>query len=314
MLITGSSGFVGGHLVDQLEGCGGRVFGVSRHCGDARQHSSPSPGVEVMADLRDPEMTRRVIRDLQPTHVFHAAGILGQPVEDWRSLYEGNVLTTVNLLDAITAEGLHPWILLTSSSAVYGAGTGQALVEGDPLEPVSWYGVTKAAQELVGIRAARAAGARVIRVRLFNLIGPGQPSSLVISDVARQIAVAERTEVSVVQLGNLEPERDYVDVRDAAAAMVLLAEAGAPSGPYNVASGRARSVRECVDALLRLASKPIQIQTVDIRRRTADIRRQFGDCGRLRTTVSWRPMIELEQSLQDVLDHWRRHVQREANQ
>ena len=308
VLVAGSSGFVGGHLVAALRREGCEVIGLSRHGGTRAAASTPGGFTQVAVDLRDAEATRRIIGEVRPTHVLHAAGILPGPGVGWSSLHDGNVLTTVNLLDAISAEGLDPWILLTSSSAVYGSGTGEPLAEDSPFRPISWYGVAKAAQELLGIQAEAACGARAVRVRLFNLVGPRQPPSLVISAIARQIAAAERGSGSVVQVGNLDPERDYLDVRDAAAALVLLADEQSPPGAYNVASEKARSVRECVDVLLQLAQKPLTVETVEDRQRKVDIQRQVGDSAKLRAAIRWRPTIAFEDSLLDVLEHWRGQI------
>lgn len=307
VLVAGSSGFLGRHIVACLRAQGCNVVGVVRKPG-RRDWPVMAPGVrEIANDLRDIDTTRAVVKEISPTHVFHVAGVLGGQSSDWINLFEGNVLTTINLLGAIRAERLSPWVVVASSSSVYGPGADQALVEELPFRPMSSYGVSKAAQELVALQA-ELHGTEITRARLFNLVGPGQPASLVISDIARQIAVAEHGGPPIIEVGSLEPERDYVDVRDAAAAMVLLARRGAPSGPYNIATGSSHSVGQCVQTLRDLAMRPVTFKSIEARRRTVDIPRQVGDCTKLRSIVDWRPAISFQDSLSDVLDYWRERI------
>jgi len=313
-LVTGSAGFVGKHLVTQLLEAGSAVVALSRRPEGARSPGlvgrlRPQPGLtRATADLRDPAATRRMVCDARPTHVFHLAGVRESAPTTWAALHEGNVLTTLHLLEALRAEELRPWMLIAGSSAVYGAGADIALTEDAPVRPHTLYGVAKAAQELLAVCEEAAYQAQVVRARMFNLLGPGQGPSMLIPGVAHQIALAEHDPDGIVQVGNLDAERDYLDVRDAAAALVLLGRAAAPSGPYNVASGVARSSRECVRQLLALARRPIALQQEEARRRAVDVARQVGDSSRLRGAVGWNPEIAFDTSLSDVLEDWRRRV------
>jgi GDP-4-dehydro-6-deoxy-D-mannose reductase len=312
-LVTGSAGFVGKHLVTKLLEAGSTVIAASRDSGAlaTKTGERASHGgclIRLYADLRDPLETERMANDARPTHVFHLAGVRESGQTTWAALQEGNVASTLHLFDALRATNLQPWILVAGSSAVYGNTSDSCLTETSELRPLTLYGVAKATQELLSIRAESTFQSGVVRARLFNVVGPGQGPSMLISDIARQVAIAEVDSDARVEVGNLDTERDYVDVRDAASALLLLAEERACSGPYNVASGAAHSTRDCVHRLLEMGSRSIELRQTESRRRLIDVQRQVGDSSKLRDAVAWRPTISFETSLGDVLSDWRERV------
>jgi GDP-4-dehydro-6-deoxy-D-mannose reductase len=219
-----------------------------------------------------------------------------------------NVLGTLGLFDSLRAVGQAPRVLLAGSSAVYGAGGDGPIEETRPLQPRSAYAASKAAQEMVALHYGSQFGLPVIRARTFNLVGPRQPAALVISEIARQIASAERGGPACLKLGNLTPQRDFTDVRDAVRAYARLAEAGLAGEVYNVCTGRAHSVRECAESLLALASVPMRLASDPSRARPADIECQIGSARRLYQLTGWQPVIPFARSLADVLEDWRQQT------
>jgi GDP-4-dehydro-6-deoxy-D-mannose reductase len=154
-------------------------------------------------------------------------------------------------------------------------------------------------------------GLPVVCARAFNHIGPGQSAGLVVSAIAQQVAVNERTGSDVVLAGDLTPTRDFTDVRDVVRAYRLLVEHGLPGEAYNVCSGRAVAIREVAEKLLALASRPMRIETDPARLRPVEVPAHWGDNTKLRTATGWLPTIPLERSMADVLAWWRSKTEME---
>ena len=249
--------------------------------------------------------------------VIHLAGLTASA--DWPALLHTNVLGTVNLLKAIhtlrDAGDGDPPILVTSSSGVY-APTGPEdppITEEHAVSPVTPYGVSKAAQELAAHRFFAAEGMRIVTVRTFNLVGPDQSSDFVCSSIAQQIARAEaRDEPAYVRLGDLDRERDFVDVRDAVDVYLMLLDGGSEGHAYNCGSGIAHSIGRVVELLSTAASVEVFVEQRAERSRRGDVRSQRADVTRTFAATGWKCSIPLGTSLRDLLDGWRRRVAQEV--
>jgi GDP-4-dehydro-6-deoxy-D-mannose reductase len=145
-----------------------------------------------------------------------------------------------------------------------------------------------------------------LRVRPFPHIGPGQALGFVTADFASQIAAIEKGEQdSVMKVGNLEAKRDFTDVRDVVRAYRLLLQDGELGEVYNVASGKATSIQFVLDELLKLSKVKIKVERDPERMRPSDIPVLVGDANKLKETTGWEPTINLERSLEDILNYWR---------
>jgi hypothetical protein len=176
------------------------------------------------------------------------------------------------VLEACAAAAPSARVLLVSSAEVYGrVAAGAPIAEDRPLRPATAYALSKACAELAGHRAA-ARGARIVIVRPFNHIGPGQSDDYVASAFARQLARIEAgSQPPVLRVGNLEAVRDLTDVRDAASAYVAILERAPDGAVYNVTSGRATSVRQLLDGLVSLCRREVAVETDPARLRPIDV-------------------------------------------
>ena len=174
-----------------------------------------------------------------------------------------------------------------------------------PLRPQNPYAVSKAACDLLGGQYADALGLRVVRLRPFNHAGPGQSDDYVIGTLTRQVAEAEAAgePECVLRTGNLDSARDFTDVRDVVRAYVLAA--ALEPGAWNVASGRAVSVRELVELVRAAARVPVRHEVDPTRVRAHDVPEVRGSAERLRAATGWEPEIPLERTVADALDAWR---------
>lgn len=287
-LITGGSGFFGRALAAELARRGIRFKSLSRADGN----------------LEDPGQARRLVLKGRPAVIFHLAGLTGS--SDPSRLWAAHVGATLNVLEAALDLPVKPRIVIAGSAAEYGAPAVRAPVkEDEEARPLSPYGASKLSQTLAALSFVHR-GLEVAVARVFNASGPGAPSHLVPGAFASQIAAAERGAAgSEIRVGNLEPRRDFVDVRDIASALVALGGRRVPSGIYNVCSGAPVAIGEVLDQLLALASVPLKARPAAGRRRGGPSS-IAGSRAKLARAAGWTPRIGLRRSLRDTLAWHRR--------
>lgn len=301
VLVIGGTGFLGRHVVARCRASGAEVTSTGR---------SRAGGADRTLELADQQATRELLREVAPDTVFLAAGAIGGPEVTMDELVTANVVHTDLLVEAVIAEAPDCSIVIASSSAVYAPAEG-TLTEASPVGPVTSYGVSKAAQELVAGRASHL-GAKVVLLRYFNLVGAGQPSALMLSSLTRQVAAAasEARREAVIELGRMDSRRDFVDVRDAARAADVIVRAGIDKGTYNVATGRAVSVRECLDLVAGVAGVEIRVRSGRGTMTTGDVDVQVGSFSRLHHATGWEPTFSLEDSVRALLAYWHENDRR----
>jgi GDP-4-dehydro-6-deoxy-D-mannose reductase len=183
------------------------------------------------------------------------------------------------------------------------------IAEATPFRPNNPYGVSKVTQDVMALQYWLSHQLPTIRARSFNHIGPGQADDFVASAFARQIAEIEAGQrPPVVTVGNLEAQRDFTDVRDVVRAYWLLVTRGEAGQAYNVGSGQARSARWLLETLLSLTPVSVEIQLDPNRLRPSDVPLSVCSNRRLVEATGWQPQINIQQSLQDLLDGWRKEV------
>jgi GDP-4-dehydro-6-deoxy-D-mannose reductase len=288
--VTGGAGFAGRHLRALLP-----------------EAVSPS---RSELNLLDAGAVRSAVRDSSPRVVFHLAA-LASVRRSWDAPAEtltANVAMTANLLEAVRLEAPEATVVVIGSGEVYGPPESLPVEEDAPLRPQNPYAVSKAACDLLAGQYADAFGMRVVRMRPFNHAGPGQSEDYVVGTLTRQVAEAEaagRDEV-LLRTGNPESARDFTDVRDVARAYA--AAAALDGGAFNVASGRAVTVRDLIE-LVRAASRlPVRHEIDPARVRAHDVPEVRGSAARLREATGWRPEIPLERTVADALENWRERL------
>jgi GDP-4-dehydro-6-deoxy-D-mannose reductase len=295
ILVTGSSGFVGGWLTQHLIASGDEVVPL---------------GVDV--DVRDRGAVIAVVAEAAPDAICHLAGQASVQASwaDPVTTYQVNTLGAVNVLDAASACSRRPRVLLISTSEVYGRVTPVDLPvrEDQRFAPVSPYAASKAASELVGVQAGLGTGLEVVRVRPFNHTGPGQRPDFVVPALAEQVAAAVGSGARALLTGNLDPRRDLTDVRDVVRAYRDLLESGTPGEVYNVCRGESISIREIATGLLAAAGVDLAITVDPARARPVDLPELRGDPSRIHAATGWEPKIPFETTLADVLSYCQRQA------
>lgn len=306
-LITGATGFVGRHLIEHLISVGGyKLYGLTRQstptCSRVEWHT---------VDWRDVTGLVTIIQKIKPEGIVHLAGNAdaGGSFTDPDAAFVGNLMPTTNLYTATKQSGVIPRILHVSSGAVYSRGLSQEKPcdENNQLAPISPYAASKALGEVAALQHMD--DLPIIRVRPFNHIGPGQSNHFAIANFAEQIARIEAGLAEpILETGNLNVERDLTDVHDMVRAYRLLLEKGMPGEAYNAGRGESVLMQTCVDQLISLAKRPIQLQARSERMRPADIIKVNVSIKKLKEATGWRPEIPLHQTIVDVLNDWRQRI------
>lgn len=290
-LVTGANGFVGRHLVAHLRDSGDEV-------------------VESAIDITDRDRFASHMADVAPDVVYHLAaqadvgGSWHDPIQTLRINVEG----TVNVLDAAVGAGVRRLLAVTSAD-LYGPVSEEdlPLTESQPVRPVSPYGASKAAADIMCVTAGAAHDIEVVRARSFNHLGPGQNDKFVASAIAGRIVANEISGDTTVRVGNLLARRDFTDVRDVARAYRLLMTNSRAGEVYHVCSGVDRPVKELADALVAMAAHPMTLEVDPELHRPVDLPVLRGDYSKINEETGWEPLVDLTTTLHDLLEFWRAH-------
>lgn len=303
VLITGSQGFVGRHLVYEL-----RRHNWTIGAFDLAPANGQHAGINYhQGDIQDRQVVEEVVKLFSPEACIHLSGLAFVP-EGWtntEALFSVNVIGTMRLLEACRQHAPSVKVLVISSAEVYGRQSGQRPAnENDPSYPDNPYAVSKAAADRITLLYARQYSMHAMVARPGNHIGPGQSVNFVVPSFASQLAaIAAQKKKVVIKVGNLDSKRDFTDVRDVARAYRLLIEKGRSGEAYNIASNRATSIRLILDRLCEITGvKPI-IEVTSERYRQPEQRPQL-DTAKIAREVGWKPEIALETTLRDVMAEW----------
>ena len=311
VLITGAGGFVGPYLVDALQAHGHETHAVDLAPPSDRLRAT---GATLhQGDLLDPPALHALIDHVRPEAIVHLAGItfVPQAAREPDIAYRVNLHGTLAVLAALRDQVPTARLLHVSSSDVYGAVTPQDLPvnEQTPLRPLSVYAATKAAAEIAVGQWGRAHKLDVVIVRPFNHTGPGQAPTFVCSALARQVALAEcGAQPAVLQVGDMNPIRDFSDVRDIVAGYVGLLERGRTGEVYNLCSEVGTSVADIIAILRGIAHLPLGVHRDPALRRPVDVLRIVGSAAKARADIGWVPVRSIETTLADAVATWRTTV------
>ncbi len=288
MLVTGSDGFVGRWLMSHLAASGDVAIGLD-------------PAV----DVTDAPALRAAVVGTEPDAIVHLAAqaSVAQSWEQPLATFAVNATGTLHLTEAALACPHPPRVLLVGSAEVYGIVGPEDLPlrEDRPLAPVSPYALSKATAEQIGRQAWLGRGLEVVSARPFNHSGPGQAPGFVIPSLARQIVDSDRSGATAISVGDTSVRRDLTDVRDVVRAYRLLLAAGTPGQVYNVCRGQSTEIAEVGRRLAALARVDLPFVVDPDRLRPVDIHDLRGDPAHLHDATGWRPEIDLDRTLADVL-------------
>lgn len=289
-IITGGKGFVGRHLGELLESMGHTALPIDRVDG---------------LDIQDAPAVLDQFESLRPDVVFHLAAFT-HVGDSWNAATEVlriNVEGTMNVLDASRALNVQR-VVVIGSSEEYGKIQAHEVPihEATPLRPTTPYGASKAAAGLLAQQAWYGHGLETVRVRPFNHTGAGQSPSFVAPALAQRVVRAQREAQDSIVVGNLDPIRELLDVRDVVRAYVLLMEHGEPGEVYNVATGTGHSIRALAETMTGFADRELSLETDPALVRPVEVARLVGDPTKIETRTGWKPQYSLHETLRCVYD------------
>ena len=320
VLITGITGMVGSHLADYLL----QAFPETDIYGLLRWRS-PRENIKhledkvtlVYGDLTDPVSLGDILGPGYGQYghgfdaIYHLAAQSYVPFSYTapQMTLQNNVIGTLNLLEAVRHFALQAKIHVCSSSEVYGQPDVTPITIDYPLHPVSPYGVSKAAVDMLAYMYWKSYKVKTVRTRAFTHTGPRRGEVFAASSFARQIALQENApHPRIIMVGNLDSVRTWCDVRDMARAYHLALEYCEPGTVWNVGGNQTTTVGEMLDILLGLAKRTFSILEDPARMRPADVTLQVPDVTPFIKATGWEPEYSLRETLVDLLDWWRERV------
>lgn len=285
-LITGLRGFTGHYLAQTLESAGYEVFGTAHD-------TLPAKSRVLKVDLCDREQVLSAVAAIQPDIVAHLAGISFVAHGDVAAIYQVNVIGTRNLLEALTGLTKQPrTVLLASSSNIYGNAPVEVLNESILPAPANDYAVSKLAMEYM----ARLWMDRlpIVITRPFNYTGIGQAPQFLLPKIVSHFQRRDR----VIELGNIDVERDFSDVRTIAQIYTTLLQKSPVGEIFNVCSGQVYSLKEVLVMMAEIAGYAIEIHVNPAFVRANEVKRLQGDSGKLRQAIGAFEVIPLRETLQ----------------
>lgn len=302
-LVTGCNGFVGGYLCQNLLDDGYKVHGI-----DLQDVMKNSAVQYHRLDIRDSSVVTDLFRDMLPDEVYHLAAVANPRTarENPALAFSTSALSTIALLEGARAVPTSQ-VLFVGSSEEYKRKDGDVVYsEKDEIDSDTIYGASKVVSEKIAKAYHAQYGLRVFFTRSFNHTGPGQAPVYVLSDFARQCALVKLgRQAPELVTGNVDLKRDFLDVRDVVAAYRAILRAGKPGETYNVASGRATSIRDCIRAMLYgLGLEGVTISVDPARIRPEEPTSIRGQVDLIRKRTGWEPSITIDRTARELALYW----------
>ena len=299
ILVTGSEGFVGSHLIKALEESS---FEVVAAC---LPQLIPKKGKYIPLDVLNLDLTVEVVKQHEPDAIFHLAAVssVAKSLRDRPLVYSTNIAGTANMLEAARSQEKKIQFYFVSTCEVYGGG--EDLTEDSPVVLKNPYAISKYAGELI-CREYETEGLPCVILRPFTHTGPGQADTFVLPTIAKQVGEIEKGKrAPLIELGNVDARREFMNIGDIVAAYILALKKCVPGETYNISSGQSYSISELVQIFMKLSKKSFDLKVNPTKIRKNDIPVLLGNGRKFSELTGWSPKVKIEKTIEDLLNYWR---------
>src|SRR3989344_529850 len=319
VLITGISGSGGSYLAEYVADNHpeSEIHGISRwHSTSSKKNLERIADKVQMheCDLTDMSSVISSLRETKPEAIFHIASHANVRASFTNPLavIQNNIMGTANLLEALRIEGMNSRVQICSTSEVYGQVDSKnvPIKEDCPINPSNPYAVSKVAQDLLGGVYHRSYQMDIVRTRMFSYLSPRR-SDLFSTSFALQVARIEQGLQKELIHGNLDSTRTIIDVRDAMESYWVAIEKGRSGEVYNIGGDKIITVGEFLHLLRKNAKCEIPCRQDQSLMRPSDVTLQIPDVSKFRNETGWKPKYSFEESVDYLLNHSRKEVERE---
>lgn len=311
VMITGSAGMVGSHLIDYYR----KLLPKEKIVGtwfkptiDVNDIISECESIEC--DVTNPKLVHSIINRYRPSTIFHLAA-QSYPTVSWQKPVETintNMNGTVNVFESVkkirqSEPDYDPMIVVACSSAEYGMSLtpeNTPVKEDVSLLPLHPYGVSKVGQDLLSFQYFQNFNIRCIRVRIFNTTGARKTNDVTSDFVQRAYQIKNGAE-NFFRVGNLETQRAITDVRDLVSALVLLSEKGRAGEVYNVSGEKVYQVKELIPVIEKVLGIKLNVQVDPALLRPSDEPIIYGDSTRLKNDTGWKQQFSIDETIGDMI-------------
>ena len=305
LLITGIGGFVAHYFIEYLNKSNLKyeILGIDI---SENVECNYSNYTYKQVNLRDKDLIRDVLKAFQPDYILHLASI-SSVSQSWQQPVESFVNNTnifLNIIETIRELKLDTRILSVGSSEEYGnyPEYEMPLQEDYKLLPCNPYAVARVSQEMLSKLYADNFGVNIVMTRSFNHIGPKQKEIFVIPSFVKQLVSIKNNPIeNLMEVGNLEIVRDFLDVRDVVDAYYKLLTGGRIGEVYNVCSSKGVKLKEIIDIISKKLNITPEIKIDPKRVRPTDNLVIIGDNSKIKNELDWTPKYSLEATLQDMI-------------
>lgn len=297
--ITGGAGFIGSALFNHFSQAGHEVFVIDDLSFGSRKFIDVADSHFFELDILDKPNLQAAFEDIRADWVLHLAAVHFIP---WCNAHPEeatkiNVQGTENVLDAI-ARVLPEKFLFASTAAVYPILDSAISEEVEP-NPLDVYGRSKLQGEKLCAEFFKQTDATTIACRFFNAFGPNETNPHLIPEIQKQINGGART----INLGNLEPKRDFIHTYDMARAVDALMHKVEGFEVFNLGRGEEYAVTAVVEAFERQLGEPIQIEQEEARIRKVERLHLLADVSKLKAATGWEPRWSLDDGIRTLIEH-----------
>lgn len=299
ILVTGGAGFIGSAIIPELQKYGYEVFVIDNLSFGNRSFIEVSDTHFFQKDILDGEAMEAIMNTIQPDALVHLAAIHFIPYCN-KHPYKAaniNIQGTINVLEAAKKTPSVQKVFFASTAAVYPI-YDEEVTENHPTGPLDIYGLSKLTGERLCNEFHLETGLPTIICRFFNAFGPNETNPHLIPEVEQQLKEGKRT----IQLGNLDPKRDFIHTHDMArAARMLLEQFDEGIDIFNLGRGIEYSVREIVEAFERELGEKITIEQDPARVRKTDRMHLLAAIDKLKNRTGWAPTIGIDEGIATLL-------------